>query len=439
MALLLVEQNARLTLKIAHRAYVIESGEMKLRGRGRGAARQPDDPARLSRCREMQLFLQQIVEGLASGAIYASLALALVLIYRATRIVNFAQGEMATLSAYLAWQLTQWGVRSSLSLVIVAALSFVMGALTFRLMIRPVLGASDHTMVVICIGFFVAFEAICLWFWGADPHAFPRIFPDRAWTIGGVRLTANNLGILATLCALTAALSACSAIPASGLRCAPRRPSARRVPLVGIPVETMLMLGWGLAATVGFIAAALIAPSLFLSPPMMVSVVIYALAAATLGGWDLLAGAIVGGLVVGVAESLCATFVGFIGRDLKVGVPFALMAVILLARPQGLFGTTAVDSGMNGAASNRYCAPPAGRHRLRACSSVPAMFPDFLVYQFSVALTYAIAILGLNLLMGFNGQISVAQGVFFAVGAYTTAIFMTRYGMNYLATLPIAV
>jgi branched-chain amino acid transport system permease protein len=104
----------------------------------------------------------------------------------------------------------------------------------------------------------------------------------------------------------------------------------------------MLMLGWGLAATVGFIAAALIAPSLFLSPPMMVSVVIYALAAATLGGWDSLAGAIVGGLVVGVAESLCATFVGFIGTDLKVGVPFALMAIILLARPQGLFGTSAV-------------------------------------------------------------------------------------------------
>jgi branched-chain amino acid transport system permease protein len=113
-------------------------------------------------------------------------------------------------------------------------------------------------------------------------------------------------------------------------------------PLVGIRVETMLMLGWGLAAVFGFIAAVLVAPRLFISPPMMVAVVIYALAAATLGGWDSPFGAIVGGLVVGVAESLSATFVGFIGSELKVGVPFAVMAIILVLRPQGLFGKTAV-------------------------------------------------------------------------------------------------
>ena len=290
----------------------------------------------------MQLFAQQIVEGLASGAIYASLALALVLIYRATHIVNFAQGEMATLSVYLAWQLHQSGVPFVLSLGIIAVVSFAMGALVFRLMIRPVLGASDHTMVVICIGFFVGFEAICLWFWGADPRAFPRLFPDHVWTVAGVRLTANNLGILATLCAMTAGLSALFRFTRIGLAMRASAAEREKSPLVGIPVETMLMLGWGLAATVGFIAAALIAPQLFLSPPMMVSVVIYALAAATLGGWDSPAGAIVGGLVVGVAESLCATFVGFIGTDLKVGVPFAVMAIVLLARPQGLFGTTAV-------------------------------------------------------------------------------------------------
>jgi branched-chain amino acid transport system permease protein len=290
----------------------------------------------------MQLFVQQIVEGLASGAIYASLALALVLIYRATRIVNFAQGEMATLSVYFAWQLTQWGVPFLVSLIIVAAVSFVMGALVFRMMIRPVLGASDHTMVVICIGFFVGFEAISLWFWGADPRAFPRLFPDYVWTIGGVRLSANNLGILATLCVMTGALTALFRFTRIGLAMRASAAEREKSMLVGIPVETMLMFGWGLAATVGFIAAALIAPALFLSPPMMVSVVIYALAAATLGGWDSPTGAIVGGLVVGVAESLCATFVGFIGTDLKVGVPFALMAIILLARPQGLFGTTAV-------------------------------------------------------------------------------------------------
>ena len=202
-------------------------------------------------------------------------------------------------------------------------------------------------------------------------------------------------------------------------------------PLVGIPVETMLMLGWGLAATVGFIAAALIAPSLFLSPPMMVSVVIYALAAATLGGWDSPAGAIVGGLVVGVAESLCATFVR-VHRQRTEG----RRAV----RPDGDHpaGAAAGPVRHNGghprmrqmATPSRCCAPPASSRIAVCLLLVPALFPNFLVYQFSLVLTYAIAILGLNLLMGFNGQISVAHGVFFAVGGYTTAIFMTRYGIE---------
>ena len=316
-----------------------------------------------------------------------------------------------------------------------------MGALVFRLMIRPVLGASDHTMVVICIGFFVGFEAICLWFWGADPRAFPRLFPDRAWTIGGVRLTANNLGILATLCAHDRRRSsALFRFTRIGLAMRASAAEREKSPLVGIPVETMLMLGWGLAAMVGFIAAALIAPGLFLSPPMMVSVVIYALAAATLGGWD------------------------SPGRrdrrrpgDRRRREPVRDLRRLHRHRPEGRRAVRPDGDHPAGAAAGPVrhngghprmkhgsTEQTTARRRPRASIAlvlllVPALFPDFLVYQFSVVLTYAIAILGLNLLMGFNGQISVAQGVFFAVGAYTTAIFMTRYGVNYLATLPIAV
>lgn len=290
----------------------------------------------------MELFFQQIVEGLSSGAIYASLALALVLIYRATRIVNFAQGEMATFTAYLAWQLVQWGVPFWLSLAITGVLSFFLGALVFRLVIRPVITASEDTMVVICIGLFIGFEALCLWIWGADSYAFPRLFTDRAWTISGVRFTATNLGTLATLCVLAAGLIAMFRFTRIGLAMRASAAEREKSPLVGIQVETMLMLGWGLATMFGFIAAVLVAPSLFLSPPMMVAVVIYALAAATLGGWDSPAGAIVGGLVIGVAESLGATYLRFIGSELKVGIPFALMAIVLLVRPQGLFGRTAV-------------------------------------------------------------------------------------------------
>jgi branched-chain amino acid transport system permease protein len=290
----------------------------------------------------MQLFLQQIVEGLASGAIYASLALALVLVYRATRVVNFAQGEMATFTTYLAWQLNEWGVPFWASFMIVAVLSFGLGALVFRLAIRPVMTAPDHTIVVICIGLFVGFEAICLWVWGSDAYAFPRIFSDKAWTLGGIRFTAANLGVLAVLCALALGLTAVFRFTRIGLAMRASAAEREKSPLVGIRVETMLMFGWGLATVFGFIAAVLIAPKLFLSPPMMVPVVIYALAAATLGGWDSPVGAIVGGLVVGVAESLGATFVSFIGSELKIAVPFAVMALVLVLRPQGLFGKTAV-------------------------------------------------------------------------------------------------
>ena len=290
----------------------------------------------------MQLFLQQIVEGLSSGAIYASLALALVLVYRATRIVNFAQGEMATLTAYIAWQLNQWGMPFWLSLMITGVLAFLLGALVFRLVIRPVITASDNTIVVMCIGLFIGFEALSLWILGADSYAFPRLFPEHAWTFGGVRVTATNLGILVTLSVLAASLIAMFKFTRIGLALRASAAEREKSPLVGIRVETMLMLGWGLATVAGFVAAVLVAPSLFLSPPMMVAVVIYALAAATLGGWDSLAGAIVGGLAIGVAESLGATYVPFIGSELKVGIPFALMAVVLLVRPQGLFGRTAV-------------------------------------------------------------------------------------------------
>ncbi len=231
----------------------------------------------------MQLFLQQIVEGLAAGAIYAALALALVLIYRATRIVNFAQGEMGTFTVFIAWQLDQWGVPFGLALVVAGVLSFILGIVVFRLTIRPVITASENTIVNICIGLFIGFEALSLWIWGADSRSFPRLFSDQVWTLGGVRFTATNVGTLLTLCILAAALMAMFRFTRIGLAMRASAAEREKSQLVGIEAETMLMLGWGLAAVFGFVAAVLVAPSLFLSPPMMVGVVIYALAAATLG------------------------------------------------------------------------------------------------------------------------------------------------------------
>ena len=286
----------------------------------------------------MQLLVQQVVDGLAAGAIYAALALALVLIFGATRIVNFGQGEMATFCTFLTWQLCEWGMPVAASLAVSAALALVLGAAVFQLLVRPVARASAETVVVVTLGLFLAFQALCLWLWGADQRTFPTPFPGGGWTVAGVRLTANNLGVLGVLCALALALAALFRLTRLGLALRAAAADADKSTIVGIRVEPMLMLGWGMASVVGFVAAVLVAPRLFLSPIMMSPVLVYALAAATLGGWTSAIGAVVGGLVIGVAESVGATFLPFIGSELRLLVPLALTLAVLLLRPQGLFG-----------------------------------------------------------------------------------------------------
>ncbi len=208
----------------------------------------------------MQLFLQQIVEGIGAGGIYASLALALVLVYRATRIVNFAQGEMATFCAYVVWQLCQWGVPFAISLALGVVVSFLIGAVVFRFIIRPALTAKESTIVNLCIGLFIGFEAVSLLLWGTDTYSFPRLFPDTTWTVSGVRISANNIGILLTVCLLALGLTALFRFTRIGLALRASAAERDKSPLVGIEVDTMLTLGWGLATVFGFVAAVLIAP-----------------------------------------------------------------------------------------------------------------------------------------------------------------------------------
>lgn len=286
----------------------------------------------------MQLLLQQIVDGLAAGAIYGALALALVLIYRATHIVNFGQGEMATFSAYVAWQLCEWGVPVWIAFLAAAAFAFLLGVVVFRAVVRPVARAPVETVVVITLGLFLVFEALSLWLWGSDQRAFPSVFPDQGWTVGGVRLTASALGTLVVLCVLASVLGLLFRFTRLGLAMRASAAERDKSVLVGIRVENMLMLGWGLAAVVGFVAAVLVGPRLFLSPLMMAPVLIYALAAATLGGWDSPVGAIVGGLLVGVVESVGATFLTFVGAELRLAIPIVVTLVVLFIRPAGLFG-----------------------------------------------------------------------------------------------------
>lgn len=290
----------------------------------------------------MELLIQQVLDGLASGAIYGSLALALVLIYRATRIVNFGQGEMATFCAYAAWQLVQWGWPLWPALAVGVLLAFALGVVVFRFVVRPVSNASVETVVVVTLGLFLVFQALCLGLWGSDQQAFANVFPATAWTAFDIRLSAATLGTLGVLLAVAALIGLMLRFSRIGLALRAAAVDRDKSTLVGIRVETMLMLGWGLAAVVGFVAAVLVAPRLFLSPTMMAPVLVYGLAAATLGGWDSAVGAVIGGLLIGVAESVGATFLGFIGAELRLLVPLAVMLAVLLVRPAGLLGRSAV-------------------------------------------------------------------------------------------------
>ncbi|TXK43219.1 branched-chain amino acid ABC transporter permease [Nonomuraea sp. C10] len=288
-------------------------------------------------------FLQQVIQGLSTGAIYASLALALVLIYQFTGIVNFAQGELAMFSTYIAWQFTAAGMPFWLALVLTLVVSFAGGMLIERVIIRPVEGAPELTLVIVTVGLFIFVNAAAGWIWSFLIKDFPNPFPGGAFEVGGLTVGFQTLGVFAVVGIVMGLLYLLFQHTKIGLgmRAVATNPVSAR--LVGIRVGVTLALGWGLAATVGAVSGVLVAPLLFLEPNMMGGVLIYAFAAATLGGFDSPAGAVAGGLIVGVAETLAGAYVGAIGPDLKVGVPLIIILGVLLLRPQGLFGRAVVE------------------------------------------------------------------------------------------------
>ena len=290
----------------------------------------------------MERFLQVVVDGIADGSIYATLALALVLIFRSTGVVNFAQGEMAMFSTFVAWALVQGGAPLWLGLLGAFAVSFAGGMLVERLLIRPVEGGNPLSLVIVTLGLFIVVNAAAGWIWGFTLKDFPEIFPNRTVGVGGVSLSVESLGIIAVLLVVVGLLWALFSHTSIGLsmRAAAQNPASAR--LVGIPVGRMLMLGWGLAALLGAVAGVLVAPRLFLDTNMMAGVLVYSFAGAALGGFDSPLGAVIGSWIIGVTEGLAGTYVDVIGSDLKVLVPLAIIFAVLLVRPSGLFGSPEV-------------------------------------------------------------------------------------------------
>ena len=290
----------------------------------------------------MERFVQVIVDGLATGSLYGALALAVVLIYRSTGIVNFAQGELAMFSTFIAWGLIQAGLPLAGALLGALVLSFVGGMLIERLVIRPVEGGEVLTLVIVTLGLYILVNSLAGWIWGFGNRAFPSLFGDGSFDLAGVRISVESIGIVAVLIAVVGILFAVFQRTKVGLamRAVSLNPDSSR--LVGISVGRTLMIGWGIAALVGALAGALIAPRLFLDVNFMGGVLIYSFAAATLGGFDSPWGAVLGGWIIGIAENLAGTYVDFIGSDLKILVPLVAILVVLLFRPTGLFGSAEV-------------------------------------------------------------------------------------------------
>ena len=290
----------------------------------------------------MDTLLQQIVSGLATGAIYASLALALVMIYQATEILNFAQGEMAMFTTYLAWSMLKAGLPYWMAFAATVVVAFVGGLLIERVVIRPVEQASVLTIVIVSIGLLVTLNSLAGWIYSYIIQPFPSPFPKTPLRIGGIVFGLHDLGVIGVTLVLLCLVYAFFRYTTLGLamRAAAQNPASSR--LCGIRVGWMLGLGWGLAALVGSVAGMLVAPVIFLEPNMMFGIQIYAFAGATLGGITSPFGAVVGGVLVGVIENLAGTYVPLIGTELKLTVALGIIILVLLVRPRGLFGQAVV-------------------------------------------------------------------------------------------------
>jgi branched-chain amino acid transport system permease protein len=287
-------------------------------------------------------FAQQVTSGLAAGAIYASLALALVLIYQTTNVVNFAQGEMATFTTYVAWMLMHHGLPYWPAFVVTLLIAFSGGVAVERVLIRPVEHRPELVIVILTIAMLIALNGLTGWIWGPEVKAFESPFPNRSWIAGGVAISIRDIGTFCVCLGVVVLLWLFFRFTTLGLamRAVAFNPDASR--LMGVRVGWMLALGWGFAAVLGAIAGMMAAPTVFLDPDMMIVVLIYAFAAAVLGGIDSPVGAVVGGLLLGVVINLLGAYVDFVGQELRLPTALAVLLVVLIIRPAGLFGRVVV-------------------------------------------------------------------------------------------------
>jgi branched-chain amino acid transport system permease protein len=289
----------------------------------------------------MELFLQQVLAGLATGGIYACMALAVVMIYQAIDHLNFAQGEMAMFSTFIAWQLIAWGMPFWLAFIITIIVSFAAGVAIERIVFKPIHNAPVLSHVVVFIALFAILNSLAGFIWDFTIKNFPTPFGARP-LFGSGLMSSHDAGMIAVTLLMLVLLYLFFRHTRIGLamRAAATNPESAR--LAGIRVGWMIALGWGMAAAIGAVAGMLIAPVVFLEPNMMLSILLYGFAAAVVGGLTSPGGAVLGGFLVGVIENLAGTFIPYGGNELKLTIALLLIVAVLTIKPSGLFGKTVV-------------------------------------------------------------------------------------------------
>ncbi len=286
----------------------------------------------------MEQLVQIFFAGIVSGALYASLALSLVLVHRTTGVINFAQGEMAMLSTYICLTLIEAGCTYWIAFGFTVVISYVYAAAIERLLMRRFRGRNHLVEVIVLMGLLVTISSVAGAVWGYNVRSFPSPFGDAAFELMGFHFRRHDVGALAVTLVTLALVFAFFRFTMAGLAmraCAQNSASSR---LCGISVSWMLSAGWGLAGAVGAVSGMMIAPVVFLDPGMMTGTLTYAFAAALLGGVSSPIGAVVGGLIVGIAECAVIALMPTIGSELKLTFALLLIVSVLLVFPQGLFG-----------------------------------------------------------------------------------------------------
>jgi branched-chain amino acid transport system permease protein len=289
----------------------------------------------------VELLTNQVLAGIATGAIYACMALAVVMIYQAIDHLNFAQGEMAMFSTFISWQLMQWGIPYWWAFLLTLAISFAGGILIERLLFKPLAKAPVLTNVAGFIALFAIVNSVAGLTWDFTIKQYPTPFGSAPF-LGSQLISTHQAGMIGVTLLMLVGLYLFFQFTRIGLamRAAAALPESAR--LVGVNTSWMIALGWGMASAIGAVAGILIAPVVFLEPNMMGGVLVYGFAAAVLGGLSSPLGAVVGGFLVGVFENLAGTYIPGVGNELKLPIALALIITVLVFKPAGLFGRAIV-------------------------------------------------------------------------------------------------